>query len=106
MLPGLGNGDFGGTIRGVHAVVVTAVHARRNRRLVLDVHLAPWLAQALVLDDVEDLRQPGILIAAQRGVHDMGGDDARLVGVHAGAAQRFFAEGLAFRCGQVDAIGG
>ena len=41
-----------------------------------------------MLWDIEEFRQPRILIAAQRRIDDVIGDDPRLFGIVADAAQR------------------
>ena len=61
-----------------------------------DAHLLPRQREAAVVGDVQDLGEAGILVAAQRRVDHMVGDDARILGVVADAAQRALAERARF----------
>src|SRR6185503_17326559 len=89
-----------------HAVVVASIVERRDRGRAQRAHALARALQLAVLGDVQYLRQPGVLVAAQRGVHHVIGDDARLLGVVADPAQRLLSERLSFGGGEPDSVGG
>ena len=62
--------------------------------------------EAPVLGDVEEFRQPRILVAAQRRIDRVIGNDPRLLGVVADAAQRALGMLARFGDAQMHAIRG
>ena len=88
----LGDGDLRAAIRRDVADLVAAIDQGGHRRLAHDAHRCARLAGLLVLGDRQDARQAGEAIAAQRVVDQLVGDDRRLIGRIADAAQRRLAE--------------
>jgi hypothetical protein len=88
----LGDRGLRGVVEGQHADVVAAVVERRDLGLADDAHRAARLAEAPVLGEGEDLRQARILVAAERRIEAMVGNDARLLRVVADAPERLFGQ--------------
>jgi len=72
--------------------MVAAIHQGRYLGLVHHLDRRARLAGARVLVDGEDARQPGEAVPAQRRVHEVRGDNLRLLGVEANGPQRPLAE--------------
>ena len=87
-----------------HPDIVAAVVERRDLGLAKDLHRVARPVEAPVLGDVEELREPRILVAAQRRVDYVVGNDPGFLRVVADPAQRAFGM-LARLCdAQMDAI--
>jgi hypothetical protein len=78
----------GRVIHDQHANIVAAIVEGRDLGLAQHLHRIARPLEAPVLGDVEDFRQPRILVAAQRRIDRVIGDDPRLLGVVPDAAQR------------------
>ena len=81
----------GGVIHDQHADIVAAIQHDRDCGLADHADRLARALEAAVLGDVQELCQPRIFVAAEGRVDDVVGDDARLLGVVADAAQRAFA---------------
>jgi len=64
-----------------HAALVAAVVEHRDARFLDDAQRAAGKLEAGIVGDVEQLGQPGILVAAQGRVDRVVGEDAGLLGV-------------------------
>ena len=76
----------GGMIHCQHADVIAAVVEYRHLGLAQYPYRAARLLEAPVFGDVEKLREPGILVAAQRGVDRVIGHNVGFLGVVTDAA--------------------
>ena len=78
-----------------HADIVAAVEGDRDVGLAQHLHGPARLLEMRGIRNVEDLGEARIFISAQSGIDDVIGDDARLAGVIADAAQRALARSRA-----------
>ncbi len=97
--------DLRRLVHGVIADVVAAVDHGGDFGFVHDGRRAARLARARVLGNGEDARQAREAIAAQRGVDEMGSDDARFVRGEAGAHERGVGQRFGLRDGEPDRVG-
>jgi hypothetical protein len=95
---------LGGAIRRDHAGIVAAIEQGRRRRLAHHADGSPRQPELRVIDDVQQFRQAGILVAAQRRVQHMVRQDACIVLVVPGAAHRGLAECARFGHRHADAV--
>ena len=95
---------LGGAIGRDHARIVAAIEQGRRRRLAHHGDGSPRQPELRVIDDIQQFRQAGILVAAQRRVHHMVRQDARIVLVVPGAAHRGLAECARFGHRHADAV--
>ncbi len=64
-----------------HAALVATVEEHRHARLLEHAHRVARGLEARVVGDVEQLRQAGVLVAAQRRVDHVVGEDPGLLGL-------------------------
>jgi hypothetical protein len=113
--PGIGDADqrdamrlrfldrrLGDVIEPDHPVVIAAVIKRRDLGLVHEAQRIARSRETAVLGHVEQLREPGILIAAQRRVEHVVGQNARVLRVVAGPAHRALTDAARFVDAQMD----
>ena len=95
----------GRAVHDQHPDIVAAIVERRDFCLAQHLHRIARPLEAPVLWDVEEFRQPRILVAAQRRIDRVIRDDPRLLGVVADAAQCALGMLARFCDSQMNAIG-
>ena len=74
-----------GMVDGEHADIVAAVDQRRYGGLLHHPERVARFLELCGVGDVEQLRQAGIFVSAQRGIHDVDREDPRLIGIETDA---------------------
>src|SRR2546425_2814068 len=88
-----------------HAALVATVEQHRHARLLERAHRAARRLEAGVLGDVEQFRQTGVLVAAQRRVEHVIGEDMGFLGLVPDPAHGTLGQRAGFGDAQVDTFG-
>jgi len=87
-----------------HAALVAAVEEHRHARLAQHAHRAALSLEARMVGDVQELRQPGVLVAAESRVDHVVGEDPGLLGLVPDAAHGALGERPRLGDAQVDTL--